>query len=240
MAKLRVLLADDHTLLLDACRKMLEEDFEVPAVFTDGRALLEGAASFKPDVVVLDISMPLLNGVDAGRELKKRMPAVKLVFLTMYPDPGLAREAMRAGASAYLLKTSAGSELVKAIHEAVKGRSYVTPSLAQAMEAAFIRSPEAKQASRELSPRQRQVLQLLAEGRPMKEAAYLLNVSTRTIAFHKYRMMEQLGLKTSAELIQFAVSQHLVSQKPGFESGGEPEDRQQASDRSDPALLPRG
>ena len=193
MAKLRVLLADDHTFLLDACRKMLEPDYEVPAVFTDGRALLDGAPALKPDVIVLDIGMPLLNGLDAGRELKKRIPGVKLIFLTMYPDADLAREAIRAGASAYLLKTSAASELVKAIQESVKGRSYTTPSIARAMEDAFIQNPEGKQVSNILSPRQREVLQLLAEGRPMKEAAYILDVSTRTIAFHKYRMMEQSG-----------------------------------------------
>jgi len=216
MARLRVLLADDHTFLLDACRNMLEPDFEVPAVFTDGRALLEGAATLKPDVIVLDIGMPLLNGLDAGRELKKRIRGVKLIFLTMYPDPDLAREAMRAGASAYLLKTSAASELVKAIQESVRGRQYVTPAIARAMEEAFIRNPEGKRVQKELSPRQREVLQLLAEGRPMKEAAYILEVSTRTIAFHKYRMMEQLGLRSSAELIQFAVTHHLVTEKPEF------------------------
>jgi DNA-binding NarL/FixJ family response regulator len=217
MRKLRILLADDHTFLLQACRKMLEPDFDIPAVFTDGRALLEAAPKLEPDAIVLDIGMPLLNGLDAGRELKKLTPRVKLIFLTMYPDPDLAREAIRLGASAYLLKTSAASELAKAIKEAMKGRLYVTPAIAKAMEDSFIKNPEVKPASKELTPRQREVLQLLAEGRPMKEAAYILDVSTRTIAFHKYRMMEQLGLKSSAELIQFAVNQHLVSQKPAFE-----------------------
>ncbi len=216
MSKLRILLADDHTFLLQACQMMLESDFDIPAVFTDGRALVEAAPALKPDAVVLDIGMPLLNGLDAGRELKKLLPGVKLIFLTMYPDPDLAREAIHAGASAYLLKTSAASELTKAIHEVFKGRLYVTPSIARAMEDSFIRNPEIKHVSKELTPRQREVLQLLAEGRPMKEAAYILDVSTRTIAFHKYRMMEQLKLKSSAELIQFAVSQHLVSQKPEF------------------------
>lgn len=214
MAKFRVVLADDHTLLLQACAKMLEPDFEVPAIFTDGRTLLEAVPALKPDAIVLDIGMPLLNGLDAGRQLKKLLPAVKLIFLTMYEDPGLASEAIRAGASAYLLKTSAAAELVKAIHEALKGRLYVTPAIARGMEESFIRNPEGKHASRELTPRQREVLQLLAEGRPMKEAAYILAVSTRTIAFHKYRMMEQLGFKSSAELIQFAVNQHVVSQQP--------------------------
>ncbi len=216
MAKPRILLADDHTFLLQACEKMLTPDFEIPAVFTDGRSLVESAPALKPDAIVLDIGMPLLNGLDASRELKKLIPGVKLIFLTMYPDADLAREAIRAGASAYLLKTSAASELVKAIHEALRGRVYVTPAIARAMQDSFIQNPEARRLSKELTPRQREVLQLLAEGRPMKEAAYILDVSTRTIAFHKYRMMEQLGLKSSAELIQFAVTHHLVSQRPEF------------------------
>ena len=214
MAKPRILLADDHTFLLQACQKMLEPDFEIPAVFTDGRALLKAAPALKPDAIVLDIGMPLLNGLDAARELKKVIPQAKLIFLTMYPDPDLAREAISAGASAYLLKTSAASELVKAIREALKGRVYVTPAIARAMQDSFIQNPETKHVSRELTARQREVLQLLAEGRPMKEAAYILKVSARTIAFHKYRMMEQLGFKSSAELIQFAVNQHLVAQRP--------------------------
>ncbi len=216
MTRPRVLLADDHTLLLQACQKLLEPDFEVPAIFTDGRALIEEAPALKPDAIVLDIGMPLLNGLDAGKQLKKLIPSVKVIYLTMYLDPDLATEAIRAGASAYLVKSSAAAELVKAIHEALKGRVYVTPAIARGMEDAFIRNPEGKHASKELTPRQREVLQLLAEGRPMKEAAYILSVSTRTIAFHKYRMMEQLGLKSSAELIQFAVNQRVVSQRPEF------------------------
>ena len=216
MSKLRILLADDHAFLLQACRIMLQADYDIPAVFTDGRALLEAAPALKPDAIVLDIGMPLLNGLDAARALKKLIPRVKLIFLTMYADPDLARAAISAGASAYLLKTSAASELTKAIQAAFKGRVYVTPAIARSMKDSLIRNPEVKHVSKELTPRQREVLQLLAEGRPMKEAAYILNVSTRTIAFHKYRMMENLGLKSSAELIQFAVSQHLVSQKPEF------------------------
>jgi len=211
MAKSRIVLADDHTLVLQACAKMLESEFEVAAIFRDGRALLKAAPALKPDAIVIDIGMPLLNGLDAGRQLKTLLPSTKLIFLTMHEDPGLAAEAIRAGASAFLLKTSAASELVKAIREALKGRVYITPTVARRMEDSFIRDPEAKHVSKELTPRQREVLQLLAEGRPMKEAAYILSVTTRTIAFHKYRMMEQLGLKSSAELIQFAVNQHLVS-----------------------------
>ena len=214
MAKYRIVLADDHTLVLQAFAKMLEGEFEVPAIFSDGRSLLKAMPALKPDAIVLDIGMPILNGLDAGRQLKKLLPSVKLIFLTMHEDPGLAAEAIRAGGSAYLLKTSAAAELVKAIREALKGRVYITPVIARRMEDSFIRNPAAKHATKELTQRQREVLQLLAEGRPMKEAAYMLGVSTRTIAFHKYRMMEQLGLKSSAELIQFAVSQHLISQRP--------------------------
>jgi DNA-binding NarL/FixJ family response regulator len=216
MSKPRILLADDHTFLLQACEKMLAPDYDIPAVFTNGRALLEAAPALKPDAIILDIGMPLLNGLDAGRELKKLLPGVKLIYLTMYPDPDLAREAIGVGASAYLLKTSTASELSKAIREALRGRVYITPAIARTIEESFIRNPEVKHVSKELTSRQREVLQLLAEGRPMKEAAYILDVSTRTIAFHKYRMMENLGLKSSAELIQFAVTQHLVSQKPEF------------------------
>ena len=212
MTKPRILLADDHTLIAQACQKLLEPEFEVLGIFADGRALLKRAPALKPDAIVLDIGMPVLNGLDACRQLKTLLPKVKLIFLTMYEDPDLATEAIRAGASAYVLKTSAASELVKAIREALRGRSFVTPAIRSKMEDSFIRDPKGTtHHSKELTPRQREVLQLLAEGRPMKEAAYILDVSMRTIAFHKYRMMEQLGLKSSAELIQFAVEQHVVS-----------------------------
>ena len=213
MSKPRVVLADDHTLLIQACQKLLEPDFEVVGIFSDGRALLQAAPDLKPHAVVLDIGMPLLNGLDAARQLKKMIPGVRVIFLTMHEDPDLAAEAIKTGASGYLLKTSAASELVKAIHEALRGRVFITPSVSRGMEDSFIREPGGRQNGKNLTPRQREVLQLLAEGRPMKEAAYILDVSTRTIAFHKYRMMEQLGLKSSAELIQFAVNQHVVCQQ---------------------------
>jgi DNA-binding NarL/FixJ family response regulator len=161
-------------------------------------------------VVVLDIGMPLLNGLEAGRQLKQSHRDLKLIFLTEHEDPDFAAEAIRAGASGYLLKTSAASELVKAIHKALKGHTHVTPSITRGMEELFIRGHDGKQTSKELTPRQREVLQLLAEGRPMKEVAHILNVSSRTVAFHKYRMIEQLGLKSSAELIQYAVTHHVI------------------------------
>jgi DNA-binding NarL/FixJ family response regulator len=212
----RVLLADDHTLLLEAFEKLLEHDYTVVGAVSDGRALLKAAAKLKPDVIVLDIAMPLLNGLDAARQLKKTMPRVKLIFLTMNEDPNVAREAFRAGASGYLLKTSAASELSKAIKEALCGRSYVTPIVTQGMEDSFLRQPIDDRAAPPLTPRQREVLQLLAEGRSMKEAAKILCVKPRTVAFHKYRMMEQLNLKNNADLIKYALREFTLPMKRGY------------------------
>ena len=212
----RVLLADDHTLLLEAFEKLLEPDHTVVGAVSDGRTLLAAAAELKPDVIVLDIAMPLLNGLDAARQLKKTMPAIKLIFLTMNEDPDLASEAFRVGASGYLLKTSASSELSKAINEALCGRSYVTPAITQGMVESFIRGSGDDRDAPQLTPRQREVLQLLAEGRSMKEAAKILNVTPRTVAFHKYRMMEQLNLKNNADLIQFALREYIVPMKSSY------------------------
>jgi DNA-binding NarL/FixJ family response regulator len=206
----RVILADDHTILVEAFRKLLEPSCEVVATVADGHALLEVAPRLKPDVIVLDIAMPLLNGLDAGRQVKEIVPGVKLIFLTMNEDPDLAVEAIRMGASGYLLKKSAASELFKAIQTALRGKSYITPQIARGMETSFIRDPEGNKHLQTLTPRQRQVVQLLAEGKSMKEAADVLKVATRTIAFHKYRIMEDLKLKTTADLIQFAMKNHIV------------------------------
>lgn len=206
----RVLLADDHRLLLDAFRNFLAPTCEVVGAVGDGRALLDAAPALKPDVVVIDIGMPRLNGLEAGRRLKEIMLLVKVIYLTMNEDPDLAVQAMRAGASGYLLKTSAASELLHAIQAAMKGERYVTPKIEQAMKDAFIRDPEGKPLERELTARQREVLQLLAEGKSMKEAAEILRVTPRTIAFHKYQMMEDLGIKTTAELIQMGIKKHLL------------------------------
>ena len=212
----RVLLADDHTLLLEAFEKLIEHEYTVVGAVSDGRALLSAAAELRPDVIVLDIAMPLLNGLDAARQLKKTMPKIKLIFLTMNEDPNVASEAFRAGASGYLLKTSASSELSKAIKEALCGRSYVTPIITQGMVDSLIRQPVDDRAAPQLTPRQREVLQLLAEGRSMKEAAKILSVTPRTVAFHKYRMMEQLNLKNNADLIQYALRECIVPVKPGY------------------------
>jgi DNA-binding NarL/FixJ family response regulator len=206
----RAILADDHKILAEAFRKLLEPHCDIVATVSDGRALLNVAATLKPDLIVLDIGMPLLNGLEAGRQLKKKMPAVKLIFLTMHQDPDLAVEAMHSGASGYLLKTSAPSELLHAIQEALKGRSYITPEIARGMEKSFIRDPNGRTQPKSLTPRQREVVQLLAEGKSMKETADVLNVTPRTVAFHEYRTMERLALKSTAELFQFAIKNHIV------------------------------
>ena len=179
----------------------------------DGRALLAAAAELNPDVVVLDIAMPFLNGLDAARQLKKTMPEVKLIFLTMNEDPNVASEAFRIGASGYLLKTSSSSELFEALKKALCGRTYVTPAMAQAMEESLYRRPAGRPDAPKLTPRQREVLQLLAEGRSTKEAADILNIAQRTVAFHKYRIMDIFSLKSNADLVQFAVGKNIAQRK---------------------------
>jgi len=204
------MLADDHTILVEAFRKLLEPHCEIVGTVADGRALLETAPQLKPAVIIVDIGMPLMNGLEAGMRLKELMPTVKLIFLTMNEDPELAMEAMRSGASGYLLKSSAGSELIRAIEMALRGKSYVTPKLARGMQKAFINNPGPKARDKTLTPRQREVVHLLAEGKSMKEIASVLNVTPRTVAFHKYRVMEQLDLKTTAELIQYAIKSRIL------------------------------
>jgi DNA-binding NarL/FixJ family response regulator len=211
MTRPRVLLADDHRLLREAFAQLLQPACEVVGAVADGRALLEAARELRPDIVVLDIGMPLLNGLDAARQLRRLMPAVKVIFLTVSEDPDLAAEAFRAGASGFLLKNSAASELLQAIREVSEGRSYVTPLATRGLVGSFLQDDAPGKKAGDLSPRQREVLQLLAEGRTMKEVARILNITARTVAFHKYDMMRELGIRTGAELIQFAIKKHLVS-----------------------------
>ena len=206
----RVLLADDHTLLLEAFKGLLSPHCEVVGAVADGRALLEAAPKLKPDVIVLDITMPRLNGIDACRLLQPKLPETKWVFLTVNEDPDLALEALRLGASAFLLKSSAASELFLAIQRAMLGEHYVTPLISNGKTTGeFLHQPVESHAGK-LTDRQREVLQLLAEGRTMKEVADILKVTPRTVAFHKYEIMKALGLKTSAELVQYAVKHGLV------------------------------
>jgi DNA-binding NarL/FixJ family response regulator len=211
MKQPRVLLADDYRLLRDAFTLLLRPGCEVVGAVADGRELLSAARELRPDIVVLDIAMPLLNGLDAARQLKRTMPAVRVIFLTMNEDPDLAAEAFRAGASGYLLKNSAATELMQAIQEVFQGRSYVTPLVTRGLVGSLLHRPGPDDKAGDLSARRREVLQLLAEGRTMKEVARILKIAPRTVAFHKYGMMREFGIKTSAELVQFAVRQHVVS-----------------------------
>lgn len=206
----RVLLADDHTILTEAFRKLLSSRCEIVGTVSDGRALLQAALVLKPDVVIADIGMPLLSGLEAARQLKSKMPAIKLVFVTMNEDPDIAVEAMRIGASGYLLKSSAASELFQAIQAALKAKTYVTPQIARGMREAFIRNPAGREHGKTLTARQREVVQLLAEGKSMKEAADALNVAPRTVAFHKYRIMEEWRLRTTADLVHFAIKSRII------------------------------
>lgn len=211
--RVRVLLADDHKIVLDGLRSLLEPQFELAGTVEDGRALVSIAQQLHPDVIVVDISMPLLNGIEAVRQIKKFDKRVKVVFLTMHPDVTYAARAFEAGASGYVLKHSASSELLTAIHEAIRGRTYVTPMIAgelmQAYHEGSYRQPEGP----ELTQRQREILQLLVEGNSAKEVANLLNISPRTVEFHKYSMMAKLKLKSVSALIQYAIKHGFMSDK---------------------------
>jgi DNA-binding NarL/FixJ family response regulator len=212
MNKIRVLLADDHKIVLEGLRSLLEPEFEIVGAVEDGRALLKAAKRLSPDVIVADISMPLLNGIEAVRQIKEENEKVKVVFLTMHPDVTYATRAFEAGASGYVLKHSAPSELVTAVREALKGRTYVTPIIAGELLQTYKEGTHMLDEGRvKLTPRQREVLQLLAEGRSAKEVGNILCISPRTVEFHKYKIMEELNLKTSAGLLQYAIKQGIVT-----------------------------
>jgi DNA-binding NarL/FixJ family response regulator len=207
----RVLLADDHRMLLDALKKLLEPRYEVVDMVGDGRSLLEAAAKLQPEVIVLDIAMPHLNGLDAARHLKRSLPNVKLIFMTMNEEPEVVGEAFRAGASGFLLKQAAAFELTDAIDKVLKGGSYVTPSAAEGQANISERGPKARDHTAEPTPRQREVIQLLAEGHTMKEVADMLQITKRTVAAHKYDAMELLQLKSNADLVQYAIRHRIIS-----------------------------
>lgn len=208
--RIRTLLADDHILLLEAIGKLLEPECEIVGAVADGRALVEAAKKLRPEVVILDITMPRLNGLDAGRQLKELMPEVKLVYLTVSEDPDTAAEALRVGASGYVLKNSAAKELFIAIHTALDGGTYVTPSATSGLAEA-LRHPKRTSREERLTTRQREVLQLLVEGHSMKETGAMLGITPRTVAYHKYAMMKVLDVETTADLIRLAVSRGLIS-----------------------------
>lgn len=210
--KRRVLLADDHEIVVEGLKRILETKYELVAAVADGRELLAEAEKLRPDVIVTDISMPLLNGIDAVRQLKKKGLRAKIVFLTMHADADLATEAFAAGAAGYVLKSSAGRELVDAIDTVLDGRVYLTPHIQQGVLEAFMKAGgEREKASIELTQRQREVLQLVAEGLTMKEIASTLDVSPRTVESHKYDLMQKLGVRTTAELIQYAIKRSIIS-----------------------------
>ena len=204
----RIVLADDHQMVVEAFRDLLVPRFEVGGVFGDGRAVLRAAGDLRPDVAVLDIAMPQLNGLETTELLLQQLPLVKVMILTMDDDPDIATEAARRGASGFVIKSEAISALFEAIETVLAGEQYVSPSLMK--NATPHAAPRSKSALSHLTIRQREVLQLLAEGNSMKEAAAALSVTPRTIAFHKYRMMERLDVKTSAELVQLAIKSRLI------------------------------
>jgi DNA-binding NarL/FixJ family response regulator len=213
MSKPRILIADDHTIFAAGLKRLLNEDFEIVGVVEDGRQLVEAAEKLRPDAIVVDISMPMLNGIDAVRQIKKVHPGIKVVFLTMHPDVAYAVSAFKEGASGYVLKNSAPDELITAIREGLKGRTYVTPLIAGKLLRTYQFGSQpgtATAAALSFSSRQREVLQLLAEGHSAKEIASILNISTKTVEYHKYRMMEDLGAKTTADLIRYAVKQGIA------------------------------
>ena len=205
----KVLIADDHNLVAEGIRSLLEKSCDVLGIVADGRQLLKEAPKLRPDLIVVDIGMPFLNGMDAAQQLMSSVPQTKIVFLTMNDDPNLAAAATKLGTVGYVLKHAAASELQNAVSEVLQGRSYITPRLRS--DNRTIRESHSRQHSKDLTPRQVEVLQLLAEGRPMKEVADILKVSEKTVMFHKYQIMETFNLKNNADLVLFALKRHLIS-----------------------------
>jgi DNA-binding NarL/FixJ family response regulator len=209
MKKPCVLMADDHSLILAGLRKLVEAEYEVVGTVEDGRALIEAAQKLRPDLILLDISMPLLNGIEAARQLTKLVPESKLIFLTMHASATYATEAFQAGASGYLLKRSAASELIQAIQSVLRGQHYLTPLITKDVLDSILKpstGERGKPASTALTPRQREVLQLVAEGRGTKEIATILSVSVKTVEFHRSRIMQQLDIHTTADLTKYAIT----------------------------------
>jgi DNA-binding NarL/FixJ family response regulator len=208
----RILIADDHNLMAELCKRLLETEFDVVGIVSDGRALVRSATELRPDVIILDIAMPILNGLEAGRQVRELMPAIKLIYLTMNPDIELAAEAFERGARGYLLKTCAVADMVLAVRVVLQGKTYLCKSLSRdTLDRLRWEHKKLVNEEERLTKRQREVLQLLAEGKGMKEVGYILQMTSRTVAYHKYRMMEVLGAKSNAELVKFAVRNHMVA-----------------------------
>lgn len=210
MRRVTVLLADDHALLLEAFRRLLEPAFEIVGAVTDGAMLVDEALRLEPDLVVADVSMPRMNGLEAARRLRGDLPTTRVVFLTVNEDPQVAAEAFRLGASGYLLKSATATELVAALRAALQGQRYLSGQIAGGVIAALPKISSLEPPLERLTPRERDVLKLLAEGHSMKQVGAALGITARTVAFHKYRMMETLALDSSAELVRFAVKNRLA------------------------------
>jgi DNA-binding NarL/FixJ family response regulator len=212
MSKPRILIADDHQILADGLRNLLEPEFEVVDVVTDGRALVSAARKHRPEVIVADVTMPLLNGIEAAAQLRANGVEAKVVFLTMHRDVAYARRALEAGAAGFVLKHSAATELVAAVRDALQGQTYVAPLIAgELLQSYRDDDPRPRGLAHQLTARQREVLQLYAEGRSAKEVAALLKISTRTAEFHRARILETLALQSTADLVQYAIRNGLIT-----------------------------
>ena len=212
MRKFRVLLADDHKIVLEGLKSLLEPEFDLVGTVEDGRELVKEAERLHPDIIVADISMPLLNGIEAVRQIKKTDDRIKVIFLTMHPDVAYATMAFEAGASGYVLKRSASRELITAINDAMKERTYVTPMIAGELLQSYKKTQPGQDVfNKKLTHRQEEILQLLAEGYPIKEIANILHISPRTVETHKYNMMQELGFKTTTDLVKYAIKQGIIS-----------------------------
>ena len=206
----RILIADDHQLMADACKQLLEPEFQVVGIVTDGRHLADAVAEFKPDIILLDIYMPRLNGLDAGEQVKKKKPMIKLIFFTMTLEADVAAEAFRRGASGYVLKQSAGTELLLAVRKVNRGERYLSPLVEKETVTFLLNKGQPLTQEKKITPRQSEILQLLAEGLSMKQIADVIDVQPGTVAFHKYRMMETLNLRTNAELLGYALKRQMI------------------------------
>jgi DNA-binding NarL/FixJ family response regulator len=213
MNRPRILIADDHQLLADACKTLLEPEFAVVGTVTDGRHVPSAVAELSPNIVLLDVYMPRLNGLDAGDQIKKKNPKIKLIFMTMTPDADVAAEAFRRGASGYVLKQSAGSELLCAVRMVQQGKSYLSPLIAKETVTSLLYTKNACKEKNTITRRQREVLQLLAEGMSMKQVASEIDVKPGTVAFHKYKMMEKLKVTTNAELLEYALKNQMIQSR---------------------------
>lgn len=211
-SRLRILIADDHKLVAELFKQLLTDECDVVGIVGDGRALVRAAVALRPDLIVVDISMPLLNGLDAGRQVKKLLPTIKLIYLTQTSDAEVAAEAFDLGASGYLLKTCAASEMKLAVREVSQGKIYLSKAMScDTIDAIRWEHKRFADVNARITERQREVLQLLAEGKIMKEIAVILQVSERTATYHKYEMMKRLGLSSEAELVRYAIRNHIVA-----------------------------